>query len=131
MASAKARVKAIFDALLDKDVDDAKITKGVEGVIATRSATPVAQLNDGQKARLFLDLMLGFVKDHVALKRERDAVQNAAQTARAEVDNEFVPTPDPTPAPVVNPTPTATGAAKATPQAALDAQSVEKNNGNK
>ena len=97
MATPQARIKAIFDALLNSNASVELITRGVEGLIGASGPTgiggpagaPVAPLTNAQKAELALKTLRGMVKDMVRRNEGREAVVAASSTVAAKVDADF------------------------------------------
>lgn len=94
MATPEARVKAIFDALLNRSAPPALIQRGVNGVLGVQAGMRIAgpasePLTNTQKAEAFLKLLGHYVKDSVRRVEERDAVTAASSTVASKVDTDF------------------------------------------
>lgn len=94
MATPQARIKAIFDALVNGVAPVPLIEKGVNALIGISSAIGIGgptgePFTNAQKAELALKQLRNYVKDCVRRDAERDAVAAASTSAAAQVDQDF------------------------------------------
>lgn len=94
MATVQARVKAIFDALVNGSAPPALIERGVKGVLGLQVGMGIGgpagePMTNAQLAEAFLKHLRHYVKDSVRRVEERDAVTAASNTVASKVDSDF------------------------------------------